>query len=200
MYLNAMLTPSATIACPFTLPVHLKYFAAKKMNNGQVQLNWATAAEQNAREFVIERSADGVHFSALTSVAATGNSNIERKYNALDASPLNGRNFYRMQQIDLDGTKAYSNIVMINMSISNASVIVFPNPARGFANINLNNLPEKNNTITVFDITGKAVINQVNVTGNTVKLNIAALQSGTYFIKVFTENGQVLQNKMNVFN
>ncbi len=200
MYLNAMLTPSATVACPFTLPVHLKYFAAKKTNNGQVQINWATASEQNAREFVIERSADGVHFAPLTSVTATGNSNIERKYNALDANPVDGRNFYRLQQIDMDGTITYSNIVMINMSISNASVTVFPNPARGFANINLNNLPEKNNTITVFDVTGKAVINQVNVTGNTVKLNISALQSGTYFIKVFTENGNVLQNKMNVFN
>lgn len=200
MYLNAMLTPSATVACPFTLPVQLKYFAAKKINNAQVQINWATASEQHAREFVIERSADGVHFTALTSVAAAGNSNIERKYNALDANPLNGRNFYRLQQIDMDGTKTYSNIVMINMSISNASVTVFPNPARGFANINLNNLPEKNNTITVFDVSGKAVINQVNVTGNTVKLNISALQSGTYFIKVFAENGKVLQNKMTVVN
>ena len=200
MYLNAMLTPSATVACPFTLPVHLKYFAAKKMNNGQVQINWATATEQNAREFIIERSADGLHFTAITNVAATGNSSVEIKYNAIDVHPLKGRNFYRMLQTDIDGSKAYSNIVLINMDFSNASIDVFPNPAHGFANINLNNLPEKNNTITVFDITGKAVINQANVTGNTVRLNVSALKPGTYFIKVYTENGQVFQNKMTVLN
>lgn len=200
MYLNAMLTPSATVACPFTLPVHLKYFAAKKMNNGQVQINWATATEQNAREFIIERSADGLHFTPITNVAATGNSSIEIKYNAVDVHPLKGRNFYRMLQTDIDGKKSYSNIVLINMDFSNASINVFPNPARGFANINLNNLPEKNNAITVFDITGKAVINLANVTGNTVRLNVSVIKPGTYFIKVHTENGHVFQNKMTVFN
>lgn len=200
MYLNAMLTPSATVACPFTLPVHLKYFAAKKMGSGQVQINWATATEQNAKEFIIERSADGIHFTELTRVQAVGNSNAEIKYNVLDIKPLNGRNFYRMQQADIDGAKFYSNIVLINMNITNSTVDIFPNPARGIANINLNNLPINNNSISVFDVTGKTVINKQPVTGNTVKINISTLLSGTYFVKVFTEAGTVLQQKLVVIN
>ena len=78
----------------------------------------------------------------------------------------------------------------------NGKFIVF----RPLFPVHRQNLPEKNNTIIVFDITGKAVINQGNVTGNTVKLNVSALQPGIYFIKVYTENGNVLQNKMTVFN
>ncbi|MFM6924859.1 MAG: T9SS type A sorting domain-containing protein [Ferruginibacter sp.] len=202
MYLNAMLTPSATVACPTLplLPVQLKYFTARKMSNGQVQINWATSMEQNAREFIIERSSDGIHFTTLTSVAARGNSSTEITYNAYDVNPLKGRNFYRMQQKDIDGAKIYSNIVMINMSITNASVDIFPNPAHGVANVNLNNLPLNNNNIAVFDLTGKAVINLSGITGNTVKLNIAALQAGTYFVKVSTEDGNIFQQKMTVIN
>ena len=117
MYLNAMLTPSATIACPFNpLPVQLKYFAAKKMSNGQVQLNWATATEQNTKNFIIERSADGINFTEINRVAAAGNSNTEVKYNTLDVNPIKGKNFYRMRQTDIDGAGMYSNIVLINMS------------------------------------------------------------------------------------
>ena len=201
MYLNAMLTPSATIACPFNpLPVQLKYFAAKKMSNGQVQLTWATATEQNTKNFIIERSADGINFTEINRVAAAGNSNTEVKYNTLDVNPIMGKNFYRMRQTDIDGASMYSNIVLINMSTTTARVDIFPNPAHGTANINLNNLPVNNNSIVVFDITGKAVINLAKITGNTVKMNIASLQPGTYFVKVVTEDGNVFQNKMVVIN
>ena len=170
------------------------------MGSGQVQINWATATEQNAKEFIIERSADGIHFTELTRVKAVGNSNTEIKYNVLDIKPLNGRNFYRMQQADIDGAKFYSNIVLINMNITNSTVDIFPNPARGIANINLNNLPINNNSISVFDVTGKTVINKQPVTGSTVKINISTLLSGTYFVKVFTEAGTVLQQKLVVIN
>ena len=129
-----------------------------------------------------------------------GNSNAEVKYNVLDVKPLNGRNFYRMQQVDINGAKVYSNIVLINMNIISNSVDIFPNPAKGVANINLNNLPINNNSIGVFDVTGKSVINQQSVTGNTVKINISNLQSGTYFVKVVLENGTVLQQKLVVIN
>ena len=202
MYLNAMLTPALTPACVNNtiLPVQLNYFAAKKVNNSQVQLNWSTASEQNAREFIIERSADGLHFSELTRVAAVGNSSIEIKYNTRDTKPLNGKNFYRLLQTDFDGAKAYSSIVMLNMSITNSSIEVYPNPARGVANININNIPINNSSIQVIDITGKAVINALPVTNNTVKLNISTFQNGTYFVKVFTADGFAIQCKLFVMN
>ena len=202
MYLNAMLTPALTPACANNaiLPVQLNYFAAKKVNNSQVQLNWSTASEQNAREFIIERSADGLHFTELKRVAAVGNSSIEIKYNTPDTKPLNGKNFYRLLQTDFDGAKAYSSIVMLNMSITNSSIEVYPNPARGVANINLNNLPMNKTIIGVFDIAGKLVISQLPVNGNTVKLNISTLQSGTYVVKVTNTDGAFIQQKLIVTN
>ena len=201
MYLNAMLTPSATIACPLSpLPVQLKYFAAKKTNNGQVNINWATATEQNTKNFIIERSADGINFTEINRVVAAGNSNTEVKYNTLDVNPIMGKNFYRMRQTDIDGASMYSNIVLINMSITKASVDIFPNPVHGVVNINLNNLPVNNNSIVVYDITGKALINFNGITGNTVKLNLSTIKAGTYYIKVSTGDGNIFQNKMIVIN
>jgi len=205
MYLNAMITPAYTPACDQArlLPVKLSYFAAKKVNEQQVQLNWATTSENNTKEFIIQRSADGVNFSELTRVSAKGNSSIEVKYNTYDYTPLAGRNFYRLITLDLDGMKSYSEIVLVNMNItaaSNASLDIYPNPAKEFVTVNLNNLPIYNNSVVVTDLNGVTVIRNQAMNGSSLKLNVSQLQPGVYMIKVVGSDGAVTQGKIIVAN
>ncbi len=200
MYLNAFLTPAVTPSCPGSniplLAIKLNYFTAKKINAQQVQLNWSTFVEQDSKEFIIERSADGVNFSAVTKINANGNSSIEVKYTTADYSPLSGKNFYRLIETGLNGNKTYSETIMVNMNTVNSSMDIYPNPAYGQVSVNLNDLPVFNNTISVLDLSGKMMISKTQLNGNAIKLNIQNLNPGTYIVKLVTTDGRTLQNKM----
>jgi len=199
MYLNAFLTPALTPACPgSTLPVSLKNFSAVKVNEQKVQLNWATASEQNTRMFIIERSLNGVDFKAIAQVTAGGNSTSEKKYSTFDEAPASGRNYYRLATQDLDGKLNYSDIVFVSMNQHNPALDVYPNPARQFVTVNLQNLPASNNQVRVVDLSGKTVIKSTPVNGNAIRLDIGQLTPGCYFLHLLTADGKSFQQRLMV--
>ena len=96
------------------LPVtYLKPFAAK-LDGGQVELSWHTAEEIANDRFDVERSTNSMEWETILQVPAKGRSFAYQQY---DATPLVGASYYRLRQIDLDGTTSYSairNIVLSN--------------------------------------------------------------------------------------
>ncbi|MEO7983617.1 MAG: hypothetical protein ABI688_06020 [Bacteroidota bacterium] len=80
-------------------------------NNG-VQLQWQIAAELNTERFEIERSADGVNFTKIGTVASSGSSNTTKDYSFPDNSPATV-NYYRIKQIDKDGKVNYSKTLSV---------------------------------------------------------------------------------------
>lgn len=109
-------------ACRSTpLPVQLTSFTAQYVGQ-QVQLQWVTAQEKDAATFDVERSADGKIFTAVTTVRAAGNSTTRREYSAQDAAPRAGLNYYRLKQIDTDGTFAYSAVVTVQAGSAEQSL------------------------------------------------------------------------------
>jgi len=94
------------------LPIKLIYFKAK-LNDGNVDLDWATAAEVNNNFFTVERSADGEHFQELLRKPGAGNSTTNLYYSDKDARPLSGYSYYRLKQTDFDGHYTYSDIQTI---------------------------------------------------------------------------------------
>jgi hypothetical protein len=202
MYMNAMLTPAATPACDAArlLPVSLSYFAAKKINEKQVQLSWATTSEHSTKEFVIERSTDGIHFSELKRHIATSNSSVEIKYTDMDLSPQTGSNFYRLVSVDVDGVKMYSTIVLVNMNLNTkeAGMSVYPNPAHAVVTVNLVNFPLYNNSLAVTDMTGATVLRQPIFSGSSIQLNVDQLKPGIYFVKLKNTDGTSSEDKLMV--
>ncbi|GAB2966741.1 hypothetical protein GCM10027048_41640 [Hymenobacter coalescens] len=94
------------------LPVELISFTARLLGK-QVQLNWATALEKDADSFVVERSANGKEFEAVTTLRAAGNSTTRREYSYLDPAVRPGLTYYRLKQIDRDGTFTHSQVVTV---------------------------------------------------------------------------------------
>ncbi len=197
VYLNAYLTPARYPSCPTPglLAVTLVSFNAKKINNQHVQLYWTTANEFNSKEFIIERSGDGISFSEIGRVASAGNSNTEKNYTTKDLAPLSGKNFYRLAELDRSGVITYSSILVINFNGGKPALEIYPNPARQFITVSLTDLPAYNNSIAVYDIAGETVISNAQVSGNSFKLNVDKLSAGTYFIKVTSAEGTIVQNK-----
>jgi dTDP-4-dehydrorhamnose 3,5-epimerase-like enzyme len=89
--------------------------------------------------------------------------------------------------VDKDGSSTYSKVVSVNFGDKQTFSII-PNPARDFANIRFSQMVEKA-TILVYDINGKAVLNQSLISANGFKLNTQSLINGVYEIKINTSNG-----------
>lgn len=117
------------------LPVRLASFTATK-EASSVKLAWTTGQEHNTKEFVVERSLDGIKYEALTTVAAKGTSAVPVAYAAVDAHPAQGNNYYRLRTVDADGKAELSNVVKLNFA-KGFTVSLSPNPATGYVLVGL---------------------------------------------------------------
>lgn len=173
------------------LPVLLKSFVAEKQTN-YVLLKFVTGAEPGFKNFIIERSADGINFNAIGTIASMGDANTGRSYSFMDLSPKQGINFYRLKMVDIDGRFTYSWIVIVQFSDKDQQVVkVFPNPANDNLYINFSNTVPAIFSCRLLDAAGKTVWgNDINTaTRNTVPINTAALAEGIYFVTV--KNGEI---------
>lgn len=110
--------------CP-QMPVEFLKVDARAASSA-VMVSWSTAMEEFNEKFVIERSGDLVEWEAIGEVAGAGNSNTIIDYHFPDEDPLTGTGYYRIRQVDFDGTWAHSQVVSANMDVE--TVRIAPNP------------------------------------------------------------------------
>lgn len=170
------------------LPVKLTSFTAVAKAN-IVGLNWETATEVNNRGFGVEKSIDGRTWSELTFVNASPSNVNGAKYSAVDQAPIQGMNFYRLRQTDLDGKFAYSAVRQVNFNGMADVISVYPNPSKGFVNVLVNPSSKKVN-YSITNTTGRSLKSGILLTDGTVnKVNIQGLPAGVYMLQVTDENG-----------
>jgi len=111
------------------LPVEFTDFSAIKVNQTAL-LDWRTESEINSDYFEIERSSNGTDWNRLLTTKAAGESQSPKEYQEIDGEPLEGISYYRLNQYDLDGTRAILKTVSFNNEIENDpnEIHVFPNP------------------------------------------------------------------------
>jgi len=173
---------------PGVLPVKLTSFTAVAKAN-IVGLNWETATEVNNRGFGVEKSGDGRTWSELTFVNASPSNVNGAKYSAVDQAPIQGMNFYRLRQTDLDGKFSFSAVRQVNFNGMAEGISVYPNPSRGFVNVLVNPSSKKVN-YSITNITGRSLKSGILLTDGTVnRVNIQGLPAGVYMLQVTDENG-----------
>jgi len=139
-------------------------------------------------------------FSKIAQVAGNGTTFVTQTY-ALDDRNIteNGIYFYRLKQIDYDGTFAYSDIIAIRVERETVTDInVYPNPSRDFVNIEITTEKEEDIVIRLFDMTGKLIMTETVKSGDvqngkTVRINVSDLPSGLY--NVMTTIGNSVFNE-----
>ncbi len=114
-----------TKVCDDVLPVELVNFRGSRTQSGNL-LTWTTLTEINNDRFVILRSSDGSVYYEIGQVAGNGNSNSPINYSYLDEQETNGVYYYRLLQVDYDGTESYSQIVAIQNGEEEFSFIAAP--------------------------------------------------------------------------
>lgn len=175
------------------VPVKLLSFTGKIDDNNRSDLYWKTAAEENFDHFELERSADGVNYKLLESVASKSQVGIESSYSTIDPYPYAGINFYRLKMVDRDGNFSYSNIVKLETSKKPFAVTqLFPNPVKDLLNIQLQSSKAQTVNATFFDITGKQLLQQTVLLQegfNNTSISLSKLAWGTYVLRFKDQRG-----------
>ncbi|MBO6515325.1 MAG: T9SS type A sorting domain-containing protein, partial [Bacteroidia bacterium] len=165
------------------LPVEWLSFEGRLVGN-VVQLDWATGSEDNNSHFVIERTHDGAHWETIGQMNGAGYSVEVTRYQFIDERPYADVNYYRIKQVDFDGSYDYSDVVMVNSLLeqNDLSVNLFPNPAKDYVKVRLSS-GAGTGKVQVIDINGKMVQDaELNFDG-TANLDLSNVDTGIYFVK-----------------
>ncbi|MGG9962712.1 T9SS type A sorting domain-containing protein [Ferruginibacter sp. SUN106] len=187
------------------LPVSIVNFSGYKDGNRN-QLQWTTATENNNLGFELQRSADGITYTAIgfvNSLAQGGNSSRELNYTFTDNNPIGSRQYYRFSQVDINNHSKLSNVVRIDGDKPLVIKVdgVFPNPAITTVNIQVNAPAKSKLTVYLVDNTGRVAMQQdINVeTGkNIVPIDISKLANANYTLKVSSGLGNAAAFKVMV--
>ncbi|MBK6475763.1 MAG: T9SS type A sorting domain-containing protein [Flavobacteriales bacterium] len=177
------------------LPVELISFNAVP-NGDVVDLAWSTASEINNELFVIERSVDAEHFEPILDTPGAGTSLSVQHYALVDRSPLSGTSYYRLLQLDSNGTIYRSNVVAIYRpeATEDDNVLLYPNPSGGIINILIKNFSENLLNVELHDAMGRSVISEYGY-APLFHMDASGLSTGAYRI-VISDRGHVMHIQM----
>jgi len=182
----------------YPLPVELTEFTAEGVRNVDALLKWRTASEKNNDHFDVERSLNGTEFVKIGQVNGQGNSTASTDYSLTDAgigTRVSGLVYYRLRQVDTDGTTSFSPVRTVSFSKAVApAFVLFPNPATASTQLDLTQLPAGSYQVSVLDATGRMVLGATLEAGLTHALNLNTIASGTYNVLVRGQNGGQVVN------
>ena len=171
------------------LPIELVYFTGELLDT-KVKLSWQTATERNNYLFDVERSADGENFKSIGTISGSGTRSKTMNYELMDYFPLAGLNYYRLKQIDFDGSYAYSSLIVKSFE-KEIEISLYPNPLgiNELLSIVTKSSALETMSISIYEISGKVVYSKQILSENTefeTKITTEDLQltSGVFFVKV----------------
>jgi hypothetical protein len=182
------------------IPVELTSFNAS-IDGSSVTLNWMTATETNNSGFEIQRSSNNSDFSKIGFVSGKGTTTEIAKYSFDDKNLDNGKYYYRLKQIDFDGTFSVSDVVEveINKRLDFTLYQNYPNPFNPATTIKYQIPNSSKVLLKVYNILGKEITTLVNETKEAgihiVNFDASSLPSGVYIYKI-TSNESVQTKRM----
>jgi hypothetical protein len=166
--------------------------------DGQVQsqtadLNWVMENETDCKYFVIERSGDTGGYDSIGVVTGLNNNN-QTTYIYSDEHMLNGNNYYRLRQVDMEGVTRYSKVVSLYDMQQEAAprMSIYPNPATATLNFSINSTSTQQIFVQIYSISGVLLQSNeqtLNAGNNLQSIAVNNLKSGNYFLKVSNREG-----------
>jgi Secretion system C-terminal sorting domain len=181
-----------SINCPtILLPVKLSSFNAN-INDCAIDIDWTSTNESDLADYEIQSSNDGTKYQTIATVVATG-ANASQKYSYQQKNPQQGKLFYRLKMIDIDGHFSYSKIIAMNLDCNKSHAFVYPNPVQDVLNINITSSQDYATSARLFDNSGKMVYSGGMISG-TNTINMVPFAKGVYVLKLIsTTNTQYIK-------
>ncbi len=180
------------------LPIELTSFTAT-CDGRSALVEWTTASERNNDYFSLERSDDAINFTEIARIAGAGNSIEPLSYSYTDYGVRGGDNYYRLVQVDYDGSRTASEIIVANCveASGEPEVLAYPNPFSSDLTVELENFGDRPASIEVYDVLGRLVYTEeVGAPQNSYEtiLNLSNLPPAAYTVRVSTNDFVINRN------
>lgn len=177
-------------SCGTLLPIELVSFRGQPQHD-QIMLQWETKTEINNDYMAVESSADGISFREIGKVKGKGTTQETQYYQFLDRHPQQGVNYYRLRQVDFDGTTTYHPIIAIDLRTAagtTGQLQLYPTLASTVIQIRLTSKPQQPMPFTIYSLLGQPVLTGVIEKGTDVtEIPIQDLPAASY---IFTTHDQ----------
>lgn len=188
-----------TVDIPYanSLPIQLEYFRATK-EGCKVHLNWVTASEINNSHFEVQHSMDGITFTTITTVEGAGNSVGQQSYHHLHQTPRKGVNYYRLRQVDYDGTTTNSPLQAEELNdCFSENMKIYPNPVRG-QNVQVEINAQGNiQRLEVYNASGQLLsVRTTQIGHNLWLIEAEKLSAGIYEVRAVFEDTRALIDQL----
>jgi hypothetical protein len=152
------------------------------------RIQWETLQDNEGVGFNVQRSINALDWKTLDFVPRSIGANPLEHYTYIDVSPKEGYNYYRLEQLNPDGTIHFSQIIQLTQGKAGIEpeLLLYPNPVYGGElTLYYNGDLESGSIVQVYDPVGKMVI-QAELPDTSVNLDVSALKSGVYFVVLKT--------------
>lgn len=173
------------------LPIELLYFKGTLLDE-QVLLSWQTVNEVDNDYMAVERSADGRVYQEIGRVQGAGTTNIPQSYQLVDEAPFRGTNYYRLRQVDFNGSVYYSPVVVVQLEGGGPNMVVFPTVTADWATVTLNGLSDQGGELVVFNQVGQQVTSiSLDTDEQSITISAADWVSGMYYVQLVLPNERI---------
>ena len=171
-----------------SLPIELASFKAEATDK-TVELEWLVLSEIDNDFMAIERSADGKHFTELGAIKGRGDSEEAYQYQFTDQAPMIGQSYYRIRQVDFDGTINYSELKAVVWKNKDLNIRVYPTYTAGQITVEMLQAIAPDAELQIFTATGQ-IVNDLNLSteNSSQNIDLSDLSPGMYFLKFQLDN------------
>jgi hypothetical protein len=163
------------------LPVELSSFSAQRLPSKAVSVRWTTASEKNSDRFEVQRSLNARDFVTIATAKAQGSSSQAVAYAALDQTAPAAQLYYRLRQVDLDGTVAYSSVLTVGGLDAPLELALYPNPTTDRLTATAPALADR--TFRVLNTLGQVLATGPAEAENPT-VDVRTLPAGTYLLEL----------------
>ena len=178
-------------SCFNVVPVKLEYINGYRAATGNT-LNWRLTCLSSSITMEIQRSADTRNFRTIESITAS-QARCAEPFSYIDASPLKGRNFYRLKMTDADGRVSYSPVVLISYGETGVAFVgLYPSATHDKTVLSISSDRPAIIEIAVTDMSGHIISkgkHSIVAGSSLMNIDCTKLAAGMYNVIAITENG-----------
>lgn len=189
---------AAQVTCSEPLPVELIALEATT-NYPEIDITWETATERDSHYFTVERSPDNVTFTPIGTVAAAGNTQFPKNYQFVDEIPIWGVNYYRLEQVDINGATTRTRTVVALLSSPDDQPSIYPNPASDVLSVAFPGPLDISVKLVVLDPLGRssaATMTDALPGQRTAQIPVEQLAPGWYTLRIERKDGGLLKSSV----
>ncbi|MEZ4685685.1 MAG: T9SS type A sorting domain-containing protein [Bacteroidia bacterium] len=184
---------------PPNLPVEYLGWEARPLADGTAKLEWATSAELNNDYFVVEKSY-APDFSGMEEIArieGKGTPVDEASYSLIDNGLMQEQVYYRLRQVDFDGTWQHTDVRQVNFETlsPDLGLTVYPNPTKDRVKIQVSFAEDMRLSLMLFDKRGRLVRTMETLANNVIEFPLGNLPPGVYHLQATGRHNGLMINQ-----